>query len=217
MARNVMFVVTLAAMLGLVAVGALGCDFLFSYESIAAPLGASGEIGVRVVKDHNNCSLPDPYDYDITVSGVQILAQTPWTEVQRNVIETWLMISLAEEGEGYVMVSKTCSKEGYEEARMPVTILPATDDGAWAQAWGGTYPFSVPSTGDVLHRVGAPAYSDGVLTVGGHTLTLSDVPSGLEQESSPVVVFYLVDGDAMSPLLIVGPSWFWRYDHLLAS
>jgi len=79
---------------------AFGCDFVFSYSSINAPLGTSGEVGVRVYKTHANCTLPRPYDYQLTVAGAQILGETSWQETQPNVVEKWVLLSLAEVGDG---------------------------------------------------------------------------------------------------------------------
>lgn len=194
---------------------ALGCEFLFSYRSIEAPIGTWGEVGIRVHKDHSNCTLPHPFDYDITVKGLQILSETPWQEIQRNVIEKWLVVSLAEEGEGYLMISKDCSKEGYQEARMPVTVGAPNDGGAWAQAWNGSYPFELPEGSIVQSAFGIPTLSGADLAVGDERLRLPSVPTELGEAVSPVRVFMTTRDGEVIPLLIVGEGLFWRYDHLL--
>jgi hypothetical protein len=217
MARRAAIAIVLVAAIGIVSINTLGCDFQFSYSSISAPIGTSGEVGIRVYKDHNNCTLPNPYDYDITVLGVQVLSETAWEEIEPNVIEKWIVVSLAEEGEGYVMISKTCTKEGYEEARMPVTASVPTEDGVWAQAWSGTYPFALSEGYEVLFAVGVPVLADAVLTVDGRSMTLPEVPPMLAALTTTAAVFYTTSGDALLPLLIVGQDLFWRYDHFLGT
>ncbi len=123
------------ALAGAVGLVSFGCDFVFSYKSITAPVGTWGEVGIRVYKTHANCTLPSPYAYDIATAGVQILEETPWREVQPNVIEKWVILSLAEVGDGFLKISKTCTKEGYEEGILPIRVTAPTSDGAWFRAW----------------------------------------------------------------------------------
>lgn len=209
----------LGAILGIVTGGGLvglGCEFVFSYEAIAAPIGTSGEVGIRVYKDHNNCTLASPSEYEIAGSGIQILGETAWSEVQRNVLEKWLTISLSDIGQGYLMVSKTCSKEGYEEARMPVTIGAPAESGVWAQAWAGVFPFELPSGGQQVFSVaGIPVTDEARLTVDGQAFALPIIPPSLEATAAQLRIFYwLRDGEPVL-LLIVGEGIFWRYDHLV--
>jgi len=37
-------------------------------------------------------------------------------------------------GAGFLKISKTCSKEGYEEAGLPVTVTAGEEDGVWSEA-----------------------------------------------------------------------------------
>ncbi|HEU68166.1 MAG TPA: hypothetical protein ENN53_02935, partial [Candidatus Acetothermia bacterium] len=177
MKRRFLLVVVLVG--GAVGFTALGCEFMFSYRSLTAPLGASGEVGIRVVKTHANCTLPNPYDYQLSARGVQVLGETSWTEVQPNVIEKWVLISLAEVGDGYLKVSKTCTKEGYEEGLLPITVTAPAPDGVWAQAWNGTYPFTLPEGYAVASVVGTAVVKDGVVVLEGRTFALPSVPAGM--------------------------------------
>jgi len=186
-----------------------------SATGLEARIGTWGEVGIRVYKDHSNCTLPHPFDYDITVEGLQILSEGPWQEIQPNVIEKWLVVSLAEEGEGHLMISKDCSKEGYQEARMPVTVVAPSDGGLWAQGWKGAYPFELPEGLIVQSVFGIPMLSGADLTVGDQRLRLPSVPTELGAMVSPVRVFTTTRDGEVIPLLIVGEGLFWRYDHLL--
>ncbi len=210
-------VLSILVVLGVALVGgtALGCEFLFSYRSIEAPIGTWGEVGIRVYKDHSNCTLPHPFDYDISVEGLQILSEGPWQEIQRNVIEKWLVVSLARVGAGYLMISKDCSKEGHQEARMPVTVGEPNHGGLWAQGWNGSYPFELPEGSIAQSVFGIPTLSGADLTVGDQRLRLPSVPTELGTVVSSVRVFTTTRGGEVIPLLIVGDGLFWRYDHLL--
>lgn len=204
-----------AALAGAVGLVSLGCDFVFSYKSITAPVGTWGEVGIRVYKTHPNCTLPNPYDYQLSAEGVQILGQTPWTEVQPNVIEKWVLLSLAEVGEGYLKVSKTCTKEGYEAGLLPISVTAPAGDGAWTQAWNGTWPFDPPREGTVGSVVGNATLRGDVLSVGGVSVTLPTVPPAVGNPTLPVRLFYMTLDGKPFPLLIVSKGLFWRYDHLL--
>ncbi len=202
---------------GAVGFTALGCDFVFSYRSIAAPLGTSGEVGIRVYKTHANCTLPNPYDYGLSTAGVQILGETPWKEIGPNVIEKWVLLSLAEVGNGYLKISKTCTKEGYEEGILPIKVTEPNSDGAWAQANAGTYPFSPPEGYTVDALSGTGTVKDGVLSVAGVSLLLPTVPPTLAGGSLLLQVYYVIRDGKPFPLLLVGDGLFWRYDPLLAA
>lgn len=210
---RLLFVVALLG--GAVASTALGCEFVFSYKSLSAPLGATGEVGIRVVKTHANCTLPDPYAYDITARGVQILGETAWKEVQPNVIEKWVLLSLPEVGDGYLKISKTCSKEGYEEGVLPIKVTAPPSDGVWAQAWGGTYPFAPPEGHTVLSLTGTATVKDSVLSLSGKSFTLPTVPPTLVGRALPVQLYYVIKDGKPFPVLLVGEGLFWRYDPLL--
>lgn len=207
-----MFIVVLVAGLGFTS---LGCEFAFSYKSISAPLGTWGEVAIRVTKTHAKCTLPNPYDYQLTASGVQILGETPWTDVQANVIEKWVLISLAETGDGYLKVSKTCSKEGYEEGVLPIGVAAPAADGVWINAWNGTYPFDPPAGYTVLSVAGEATIKGTTLTVGTISLTLPTTPPTLLRQTLPVRLYYVTKDGKLFPLLIVGEGLFWRYDPLL--
>ena len=194
---------------------ALGCEFVFSFSAINASVGTWGEVGIRVVKTHANCTLPNPYDYQISASGAQILEETPWKDVQPSVIEKWVLLSLAEVGDGYLKISKTCTKEGYEEGVLPIRVTDPTPDGAWSQAWNGTYPLDSPAEHALASVVGDATVNEDVFSVGGISLALPNIPPALAGRTLPVRLYYVtVDGKPF-PLLIVGVGLLWRYDPLL--
>jgi hypothetical protein len=202
------------ALVALFSVGASACTYTFSYDSIAAPIGTVGDIGIRVQKTHNNCTLSSMDEYAIEGQGIQILGETSWEYLGSNVYEKWVQVSLSEVGDGTLKISKTCTKEGYEEKLLPIAILPAEqDDGLWATAWAGTYPFDDPS--GVVSVLGAPAVQDGRLMVDGVAVILPS--SVVVPEVLPATVRLFTtqfDGETIA-LLLVGDGLFLRLDHLV--
>lgn len=198
------------------AVGASACDFFFSYTEVTAPIGTYGEIGVRVQKTHNNCTLSSMDDYQFAWENVQILGSTEWEEVGPNLYERWFRVSLAEIGEGYLMVSKDCTKEGYQEAVLPITVLGPDEGGIWERASGGTYPLGAPSDGTIGSVTGPATYAAGTLSIGDVTVELpnptAELPGGLAEAR---MFFTTTDVGDVLPLLVVADGAFVRFDHLI--
>lgn len=107
---------------------ALACEFTFNYDRIEAPIGTVGEIGVRVEKTHPRCTMDDSLDYQFDWEGIQILGETDWEEIGPQLYEKWFQVSLSSIGEGFLKISKDCSKEGYEEAVLPITVTKGDED-----------------------------------------------------------------------------------------
>lgn len=200
--------------LGLLSLTASACSFQFNYASIQAPIGTVGEVGIQIRKTHGNCVLDSMDDYLIEGIGIQILGETSWDSKGGGLYEKWLQVSLSAVGTGRLKISKTCTKEGYEEAVLPITTLPSEDENAvWAKAWNGIYPFD--STGDIRSAIDAASIESGVLAVGELSVVL---PSGLllpEPLSDTVRLYALYSNNDVLPLLLVGKEMFFRFDHLL--
>ncbi|MEN3009785.1 MAG: hypothetical protein ABDI20_02175 [Candidatus Bipolaricaulaceae bacterium] len=203
----------LLVLVGTLSSGVLGCNFVFSYDRIVAPLGTWGEVGIRVYKTHTKCTLPSPDAYKITVERAQILSQTPWREIQPSVLEKWLVLSLAQEGEGYLKIAKTCTREGYEEAVLPLRVTAPAAGGPWETAWTGTYPFAPPAEGEVLFVQGPAVLEEEKLTVAGNLFFLPEALPSLAFSEARLFYLVLPSGEAR-PLLLVAAGVFWRFDHL---
>jgi len=211
--RRVLSLLAAATAVTMAAVGASACDFFFSYTEVTAPIGTYGEIGVRVQKTHNNCTLSSMDDYELAWENVQILGSTEWEEVGPNLYERWFQVSLSEIGEGYLMVSKDCTKEGYQEAILPITVLDPDEGGIWEQASGGTYPLDAPSDGTIESVAGPASYEAGALSIGGVTVELpAEIPSDLAEAR---LFFTTPDAGDVLPLLVVADGSFVRFDHLI--
>jgi len=198
------------------AVGAAACDFYFSYSEITAPIGTVGEIGVRVQKTHNNCTLTSMDDYQFAWENVQILGSTEWEEVGRDLYERWFQVSLSEVGDGFLMISKDCTKEGYQEAVLPVTVLGPDEGGLWERANDGTYPLEEPEAETIGDVAGPVEWQAGTLSIGDVTVewpetTFEPVDDPLEGR-----LFFVTTraGDVL-PLLFVADDLFVRFDHLI--
>jgi len=211
--RRVLSLLAAAIAVTVAAVGASACDFFFSYTEVTEPIGTYGEIGVRVQKTHNNCTLSSMDDYRFAWENVQILGSTEWGEVDPNLYERWFQVSLSEVGEGYLMVSKDCTKEGYQEAVLPVTVLDPDEGGIWDQASGGTYPLDVSSDGTIESVTGPASYEAGTLSIGGVTVELpAEIPGDIAEGR----LFFTTTGVGdVLPLLVAADGAFVRFDHLI--
>jgi hypothetical protein len=200
-------------LLALLSLTASACSFQFSYASIQAPIGTVGEVGIQVQKTHNNCTLSSMDEYNIDGSGIQILGETAWEDKGGGLYEKWLQVSLSALGTGNLKISKTCTKDGYEEAILPIsTLVSDSGDGVWTQAWNGTYPFDEP--GDVRSSLGTAIIENGVLIVGELTVSLPSTLRLPEDLPDSVRLFALYSAGEALPLLLVGEDVFFRFDHL---
>jgi hypothetical protein len=200
--------------LGLLSLTASACSFQFSYASIQAPIGTVGEVGIQVRKTHNNCVLHSMDEYTIEGTGIQILGETAWEDKGGGLYEKWIRVSLSELGDGSLKISKTCTKEGYEEKVLPiVTVVSESSDEVWARAWNGTYPFD--EAGDIRSVLGSPVIENGVLVVGEIAVPISSSFQFPEILPDTVRLFALYSEGEALPLLLVGEDVFFRFDHLL--
>jgi hypothetical protein len=207
---------TLLVLVGLLlgSLVAVACDFTFNYDQITASVGTVGEIGVRVQKTHNNCTLADPLDYQFAWENLQILGETEWEEVGAQLYEKWFKVSLSAPGEGFLKISKTCSKEGYEEAILPVTVTEGTEDGVFLQALAGTYPFELPADFVIGTVVGSIRIEGDLLTVSDVQILLPTVPAGLKDYQGEAHLYYTLKEGRLAPLLLVSKDFLYRFDHL---
>jgi len=209
------FLVFVGLLFGAFAVSA--CDFTFNYDQITAPVGTVGEIGVRVQKTHKNCTMEDPLDYQFAWENIQVIGETQWEEIGPLLYEKWFNISLSVPGEGFLKISKTCSKEGYEEAVLPITVTSGAEDGVFMQALSGTYPFAAPTDVTVESAIGVIQLDEGLLTVNDVSMSLPLSLSAVEGYEGETCVYYAVDKAGIEPLLLVSDGFFYRFDYLLTT
>ena len=213
--RRSMKVWVAAVGIALAALPVAACEFFFSYDEVSAPLGTVGEIGVRVQKTHSRCTLPSNEEYRFDGENIQILGETAWEEVGRNLYEKWIRVSLSEIGGGFLRISKTCSKEGYEEAKLPVLVQEPAAGGEWHQAVEGDYPFDAEGLEPLRCLSGAVVIQGELLTVNDVQLRLPSLMTGLGDGLSLASLFYeATDGGEPRLLLIASEGWFLRFDHL---
>jgi hypothetical protein len=115
------------------------------------------------------------------------------------------------------MISKDCTKEGYEEAILPITVLDPAEDGIWQQANEGIYPLDAPESGTVESVVGEGVIIEGTLTIDQLAIELPIVPATFDGEVGRVQLFFTrASNDEILPLLIASEGFFLRFDHLVA-
>jgi hypothetical protein len=110
-------------------------------------------------------------------------------------------------------VSKDCTKEGYQEAALPITVLDPDVGGIWEQASGGAYPLDAAFDGTIESVAGPAAYAAGTLSIGGVTVELpAEIPGDIAEGR----LFFTTTGVGdVLPLLVVADGAFVRFDHLI--
>ncbi len=194
----------------MVSLPSLACEFTFNYERIEAPIGTVGEIGVRVEKTHRKCTMDDSLDYQFDWKRIQILGETDWEEIGPQLHEKWFQVSLSSIGEGFFKISRDCSKEGYEEAILPITVK--KEEGVWQLALKGEYPYELQSKIEIENTFAQPFFNNDVLKVGKVEVKLPFLPQELvEYEEEIELYYYTFEGKAL-PLLVVSSDFFYRFD-----
>jgi len=188
-------------------VSGTACEFFFNYPEITGALGTTGAVAVRVLKDHQNCSMVG-LDYQLEGEKVQILEETEWKEVGNNLFEKRLLLVLSETGQGYLQISKDCTNEGYDEQRLPVTINAGEE--AWKTAFNYGYPYDVDFPVESIRGGSFSLTSEGILTDNG-LIGLPEIPEQLRGHNEPLVVYYTKTGDENRALLVVGQTVFYRF------
>ena len=74
--------------------------------------------------------MDDPLDYQFDWERIQILGETDWKEISPQLYEKWFQVSLSSIGDGFLKISKDCSREGYEEATLPIRVTKVDKEGA---------------------------------------------------------------------------------------
>ncbi|MCK4617694.1 hypothetical protein KAT45_02200 [Candidatus Aerophobetes bacterium] len=194
----------------MISLPSLACEFTFNYERIEAPIGTVGEIGVRIEKTHQKCTMDDPLDYQFDWKGIQILGETDWEEIDPQLYEKWFQVSLSSIGEGFLKISRDCSKEGYEEAVLPITITKG--EGDWQLALKGEYPYELQSKIEVEKTCAQPFLNNDVLKVGKVEVKLPFLPQELVEYKERIELYYYTFKEKALPLLVVSSDFFYRFD-----
>ncbi len=207
------FLVLIGLLLGAFAVSA--CDFTFNYEEITAPIGTVGQIVVQVQKTHNQCVM-DGLDYHFEYSDLQVLEETEWEQLLGpDLYEKWFQVSLSRLGDGEFKIYMDCTKDGYEEAVLPVTVTAGEEDGVWSVAMSGAYPFTDETGMTAEVTTGVIWLHDGVLSVADRSVVLPTVPEGLVDYQGEAYVYTAQTEGESAVLLLVSDEFFYRFDHLI--
>jgi len=193
------------------------CEFYFNYQEVKAPLGTVGTIAVRVLKEHNDCELKGMDEYMFEWGNVQILQQTDWEEINNNLYQKQFQIILSEKGTGYFLISKDCTREGYDEKRIPVTILKGGE--IWNTAYNEKFPYedidiSLKSTeGNFTLKENTLIINDHNYIINdNHNYQLSAVLDTLKEYPEKIKIYYIQIENENHVILITSETFFYRFD-----
>ena len=198
-----------------ISVPVLACEFSFNYERIEAPVGTEGKIGVQVEKTHARCTMEDTLDYQFDWEHIQILGETDWEETTSEVYQKWFWVSLSSPGEGFLKISKTCSKEGYEEAVLPVIVTKGEETGIWKSALEGklsysSYPWELETeTENILGKI---YLEKDILKIENLEMKLPILLPELVDYQESSRIYYIISDKKSVPLLIVSDDFYLRFD-----
>lgn len=198
----------------LVSTFALSCVFSFEPEVVSGKVGDIVIIKVSVEKTHWRCVLDSMDDYHFELENVQVLGETSWNQIDSRIYEKWFKLSLSEAGEGFVKIWKNCTKEGYDEAILPVTVSANTE--LLEKISEGSFPVDTPL--NVESTLVESFYKDAEKTV--NKITLKDVEFELPIEVylKAGEVYVLYSKDYPYPIAVAGEDFFYRFDYyILAS
>ncbi len=201
--------ITACLVILLASVPGQACDFFFNYPQVDGALGVTGSIAIRVLKHHVDCSLIGMEGYELDCENVEVIQETEWVEVENNLFEKWIRIVLSEIGEGYFVISKDCSTEGYDEKRLPIIVR--AGGGIWETAFYEGYPYE---TNLNILSVGGPyELMDNSLVIENRSFSLPTIPKSLLEYDNDIVLYYTQASGSDKVLLIVGDTIFCRFDH----
>jgi len=192
---------------------ALTCEFTFNHDRIEAQIGTVGEIGIQVEKTHNKCTLNPPLDYQFEWEGIQILGETEWEQTGPQLHEKWFKVSLSSIGEGFLKISKNCSKEGYSEKVLPIKVIEGEENGVWQTALNGEYPYDLQREIAIENVFAKPLVERDVLKVEELKISFPIVPEELRNYEDKVGIYFYIYEEKAVPLLIVSDNFLYRFDH----
>lgn len=181
------------------------CEFYFNYQEVKAPLGVTGTIGIRVRKDHQDCTM-EGMDYQLEWANIQVIEETPWEEIGTALYEKQLQVVLSQIGSGYLSISKDCSREGYQEKQLPITVVAGGEN--WEKAIGETYPY--PREENIYSQKGPFEINETSIIIGDTIILLPEIPPALNSCEGPIVVYY-IQSESNKALLIAGEEIFFPF------
>ncbi len=154
--------------------------------------------------------MDDSFDYQFDWKGIQIMGETDWEEIGPQLYEKWFQVSLSSVGEGFFKISKDCSKEGYEEAVLPITVK--KEGGVWQLALKGEYPYELQPKIEIEKTFAQPFLNNDVLKVGKVEVKLPFLPQELVEYEEEIELYYYTFQEKALPLLVISSDFFYRFD-----
>jgi len=112
------------AALSVLVVPVAACDISVEPASTTAAVGDTLTFTIIVGQTHRTCSVPIE-DTQVYLSGMELVSQTPWQQVDDWTKQKEITVELTVVGEGLVEVVRVCSKGG-DQCVAQVTITPAS-------------------------------------------------------------------------------------------
>ncbi|AKI96662.1 hypothetical protein [Kosmotoga pacifica] len=197
----------------LVSTFALSCVFNFEPEVLSGNVGDIVIVRVDVEKTHRRCTLDSMDDYHFEFENVQVLGETPWNQVDEYNYQKWFKLCLSEAGEGFVKIWKNCTKEGYDEAILPITISENVE--VLEKIREGIVPFDTPL--NVENPMVESFYQSEEKTIDKITLKDIEFELPIEIHLSEGDVYVLYSKDYMYPIAVAGRDFFYRFDYYILS
>lgn len=193
---------------------ALSCVFSFEPEAISGKVGDVVVIKVVVEKTHLRCTLDSMDDYHFEFDNVQVLGETSWNQIDQYTYVKWFKLSLSEAGEGFVKIWKNCSKEGYDEAVLPVNV----SENAELFEKINSGKFILDTQLNIENTLVRSFYLDAERTVDKITLGDAEFKFPIEICLKAGDIYVLYSKDYPYPIAVAGKDFFYRFDcYILAS
>lgn len=186
------------------------CIMTFEPSSISGNLGELKVFKVTIVKEHGaKCTLDSMDDYHFEFENVQVTGYTDWDQISYDTYEKYFQISLSETGSGSVKIWKDCSKEGYDEKVLEISI-----DGnppLISSLMNENFPLETD-----LSAENFKTYEFDIA----ETTILNELENGLslyeELELSPGKYYAVYSEDFNSAIAVFNDDFLYRFDHYIA-
>ncbi len=187
----------------------LSCNMSFEPSSISGKLGNLEVFEVTVIKDHNKCTLDSMDDYHFEFENLQVTGYTDWEQINFNTYKRYFQVSPSETGIGEVKIWKDCTKEGYEETILKITI--AENPELFSSFLDGKF--------EVESDLSGGNYETFKFEIN-EKKTLETLENGLKLyeslELEPGKYYALFSDDFKSAISVFNNENFYRFDHYIA-
>ncbi len=186
------------------------CIMTFEPSYISGNLGDLKVFKITIVKEHGaKCTLDSMDDYHFEFENAQVTGYTDWEQVSYDTYEKYFQISLSETGNGSVKIWKDCSKEGYDEKVLKISI--DNNLSLTSSLMNGDFPLETD-----LSTENFKIYEFDIA----ETAILNELENGLtlyeELELFPGEYYAVYSEDFNSAIAVFNDHFLYRFDHYIA-